>query len=174
MIRFFTCTVLGGVAALFVRASFTSFLVGLVVGFLFGWLPMRLAPGCDSDKKRNEWCWFVIQCTVLVAVAMFVVFRPDHGLITMPSFVLRPSQELARACQSRTGGLEDPNWVAGSTQELGKCSGVATAQGAGVVGRVLWAAAAGPRLANWTVAIFIIWLIFWLPPVRLLRRRLVT
>lgn len=174
MIRFLVCVVLGGVAALFVHASVHSFLVGLVVGFFLGWLPMKMAPGCDTDQKRNQWCWFVVQCTVLVAVAMFVVFRPDHGWISMPSFVLRPSQKLQQACHSNTGGLEDPNWVQGSTQELGTCSGAAVSGLLAVLGRVLWAIAAGLRLANVAFAIFLAWLITQLPPLRQVRRRLVT
>lgn len=170
MKRFVLCTVLGGVAAIFVHASFYSFLVGLGIGFFFVWLPTKMSPGCDTDQKRNEWCWFG---TVTIMVFAIVVFRPDHGWITKPSFVLRPSQALMRACQSRTGGLEDPNWVKGSARELGQCSGVAAAQGAGAVGRVLWAIAAWLRIANWAVAIFLTWLLLQLPSLlRQVRRRL--
>lgn len=115
MIRFLICVVLGGVAALFVQASATSFLVGLAVGFFLGWLPMKMAPGCDTEKKKNEWVWFVVQCAVVIAVFTIVVFRLDFWTTTIWLFMTKIA-----------------------------------------------------------FAIFLSWLLFQLPPLRQLRRRLIT
>lgn len=171
MKRFVLSIACSGVAALFVRATFTSLLVGIAVGAI-AWRVPRWSPACNTVARQNEWYWFLIQATVVVAVFMVVWMKPDHGFIRYPSFVLRPSPALARACTSHTESARPPGeFVEQSGKELAGCVGVGSVQVADMLGRVVRALAAWMRVLNFALAIFITWIVLRTPPLRWAQRR---